>query len=650
MAARTDRKLAAILAADVVGYSRLVGDDEAGTIARLKALRKEFIEPLIAEYHGRVVKLMGDGALVEFASAVDAVECAVAIQNGVAERAAAVSEDRRIQFRIGINVGDIIVEDGDILGDGVNVAARLEGLAEPGGICLARSVYNQVKGKLAVAFEPMGEHRVKNIAEPVETFRVAPNGVAIAPVAGRPAVLSGRTTRWAVPALGALVAVAVLGGIWHFWPGEAPPPESRPGIAVLPFDNLSGDEATGRLADGITEDIITDLARFRDLDVIARNSTGVYKGKPVDIREVGKDLNVGYVLEGSIQRQDGNMRVTGQLIDATTGAHVWSERWDRPADDVFAVQTEVAEKVAASLGGALTMGQVTRAELQRAKRLRPSDLTAYDYFQLGKESKATISNIDQGIEYLTKAVTLDPQLARAYSVRAWLYNFSIMFGADAATGLKHMFADAEKAVALDPQDCESVATLAFVRLYQARWEEAESQFRSSVEMCPANSHVLILVASGFSFMGKAEEGAGLADRALRLDPRMTPANLTGVKDAYYMARRYEDTIAAVDRMPEEQRTRDSWVFLTVSYARLGRTHEAAEAKAKLLKAFPSVSAERMLNEDYVYARQEDEDLFVDGFRVAGLPVCMTREEIAQFPSLNPGPECQAERAKEVVKS
>ena len=219
-----------------------------------------------------------------------------------------------------------------------------------------------------------------------------------------------------------LVALVVLGGVWRFWPG-APPAEGRPGIAVLPFNNFGGDEATGRLADGITEDIITDLARFRDLDVIARNSTEVYKGKPVDVRQVGKDLNVGYVLEGSIQRQGDNVRVTGQLIDAGTGAHVWSERWDRPAEDMFAVQTEVAEKVAAALGGDLTMGQITRAELQRAKRLRPNDLTAYDYFQLGKESKATVSNIDPGIDYLTKAVALDPQLARAYSVRAMAPQF-----------------------------------------------------------------------------------------------------------------------------------------------------------------------------------------------------------------------------------
>jgi TolB-like protein/class 3 adenylate cyclase len=507
MAPRVERKLAAILAADVVGYSRLVGADEAGTIARLKALRKEFIEPMVAEYRGRMVKLTGDGALVEFASAVDAVECAVAIQNGVAERQAAEPEDRRIAFRIGINLGDIIVEDGDILGDGVNIAARLEGLAEPGGICVARTVYNHVRNKLVLPFEPMGTHRVKNIAEPVEVWRVALDGVATVRAARRFPARSWPTAPWLIPGLVAPLALVFIGGVWHFWPAS-PPPKGRPAIAVLPFANLGGDEAIGRLADGITEDIITDLARFHDLDVIARNSTEVYKGKPVDIRQVGKDLNVGYVLEGSIQRQDESVRVTGQLIDADTGAHVWSDRWDRPTNDIFAVQTEVGEQVAAALGGDLTMGQISRAELQRAKRLRPNDLTAYDYFQLGKESKATFSNIDQGIDYLTKAVALDPQLARAYSVRAWLHNFSIAFGADAAAALKQMIADAEKAVALDPQDCESRATLAYARgLYQSRWAEAEAQFRSSVEMCPANSHTLILAASGFAAIGKAKEPA-----------------------------------------------------------------------------------------------------------------------------------------------
>jgi adenylate cyclase len=307
MAARTDRKLAAILAADVVGYSRLVGDDEAGTIARLKALRKEFIEPLIAEYHGRVVKLMGDGALVEFASAVDAVECAAAIQKGVAEREAGIEETRRLAFRIGINVGDIIVEDGDILGDGVNVAARLEGLAEPGGICIARNVWNQVKAKLALPFEPMGEHRVKNIAEPVTVYRVNLDVPGRTP--GRRPTWKQRRWQAAAAALVLLLALGA-GGAWYKLrtlpeamsavgtgvqaaaAKPALPLPDKPSIAILPFKNLSGDPKQERLAGDITEDVITDLARFRELFVIARNSTEVYKGKGVDVRQVARDLGV----------------------------------------------------------------------------------------------------------------------------------------------------------------------------------------------------------------------------------------------------------------------------------------------------------------------------------------------------------------------
>jgi len=378
VAPRLDRRLAAIMAVDVVGYSRLVGVDEAGTLARVKAHRVELAEPLIGEHHGRVVKLTGDGALAEFGSAVDAVECAVAIQAGVAKREATESDERRIRYRIGINIGDIVLEDGDIFGEGVNVAARLEALADPGGICVSRTVYNHVRNKVGLTFESMGEHKVKNIAEPIEIFRVVANGTETA-ARLRPLRSGARMTHWLMPTVAALLLLVFIGGLWHFWP-SAPPPKGRPAIAVLPFENLGGDEATGRLADGITEDIITDLARFRDLDVIARNSTEVYKGRPVDVRQVGNDLNVGYVLEGSIQRQGDSMRVTGQLIDSGTGAHVWSDRWDRPTADVFAVQTEVAEQVAAALGGDLTMGQITRAEVQRAKRLRPNDLTAYDYF------------------------------------------------------------------------------------------------------------------------------------------------------------------------------------------------------------------------------------------------------------------------------
>jgi TolB-like protein/class 3 adenylate cyclase len=461
-APRMDRKLAAIMAVDVVGYSRLVGADEAGTLARVKAHRKELAEPLIAEHHGRVVKLTGDGALVEFASAVDAVECAVALQAGMAEREAAEPEARRIRYRIGINIGDIVLEDGDIFGDGVNVAARLEGLAEPGGICIARNVYNQVKAKLDLAFEPMGEHRVKNIAEPVTVYRVLPGPGAMAKT--RPMAIARALRRYRPAVIAAAVVLLLVAGATVGWyalwqPGE-PLPADQPSIAVLPFDNLSGDAATGRLADGTTEDIITDLARFAYLDVIARNSTLPYKDKPVDVRQIGKELNVRYVLEGSIQRQADRVRVTAQLIDAAAGAHVWSERWDRPAQDLFAVQTELAESVANRIGG---HGLVEAAGRETAKRKRPENLTAYDLYLLGIEAKhrLTEESLQEAVRLFQRALELDPQLARAWTGLAWAYVLTANFGGpDRAVLIQKQLDAARRAVQLDPMDAEAHCALA----------------------------------------------------------------------------------------------------------------------------------------------------------------------------------------------
>ena len=311
--ARVERRLSAILAADVVGYSRLMERDEAGTFERLKRLRKELIEPILARYGGRFVDLKGDGAIVEFGSVISAVEAAVEIQRAMLTQDPDLPKSERIRYRIGINLGDVIVADDTIYGDGVNVAARIEALCEPGGVWLSRSVYNQVRGKLDLALVPSGLHQVKNISEAVETFRVALDGVE--PAAPRPTATRPRARRWLLPAAGALITLVLAAGAWFFWPGSRHPRRS-PRIAVLPFTNMGGDEPTGRLADGLTEDMITDLAHFRDLDVIARNSVEVYKGKPVDIRQVGKALDVRYVLEGSIQRQADRVRVTAQLIDA----------------------------------------------------------------------------------------------------------------------------------------------------------------------------------------------------------------------------------------------------------------------------------------------------------------------------------------------
>jgi TolB-like protein/class 3 adenylate cyclase len=405
-----ERRLAAILAADVVGYSRLVGADEAGTIARLRALRKEFIEPTVGEYRGRVVKLVGDGALVEFASAVDAVECAVAIQNGVAERQAGEREDRRIAFRIGINLGDIIVEDGDILGDGVNVAARLEGLAEPGGIWVARNVHNQVEAKLDLAFEPMGDHRVKNIAKPIAVYRVCPgprSAAAMGPGALAWALRGHRLAAIGAAAVAVLLVAGAGGAAWYaLWRPSAPPPATvaqgagggpaktkpalplpdKPSIVVLPFRNLSGEAEQAYFADAITEDIVTGLARFRHLFVISSNSSFRYKGQTVDIKEVGRELGVRFALQGSVRRSEDRLRITVQLIDATKDEQLWGEIYDRDltATDLFAVQDAITQQVLATLGG--VHGMLAGSVSGIAKTKPTDNLEAYELYFLGTKS------------------------------------------------------------------------------------------------------------------------------------------------------------------------------------------------------------------------------------------------------------------------
>src|ERR1700730_1976636 len=341
---RVERRLAAILAADVAGYSRLIGNDEEGTLAALKSCRRELIDPKIAEYRGRIVKSTGDGTLVEFASAVDAVRCAVEVQRAMANRNANLPEGRRIEFRIGINVGDIVSDEGDIFGDGVNVAARLEGLSEPSGICVSGRVHEDVQGKLDVSFEDAGEQQLKNISRPVKVFRVRPETTTV-----RPAVsLSSRT---------------------------------RPSIAVLPFQNMSGDTEQDYFADGMVEEIITALSRLRWLFVVAHNSSFTYKGRPVDVRQVGRELGVRYVLEGSVRRSASRVRITGQLIDTATRAHLWADRFDGGLEDIFDLQDQVTASVVSAIAPKLE-----QAEIERAKRKPTESLDSYDYYLRGMAS------------------------------------------------------------------------------------------------------------------------------------------------------------------------------------------------------------------------------------------------------------------------
>jgi TolB-like protein/class 3 adenylate cyclase len=666
MAPRAERKLAAVLAADVVGYSRLMSVDENGTHARLKALRKEFIEPRIAEHHGRVVKLTGDGALVEFASAVDAIECAALVQQGIAERNAGIADDEQIRFRIGINIGDIILEDGDIYGDGVNVAARLETLAEPGGICIARNVYNQVKNKVAFGFEPQGEHQVKNIPEPVTVYRVI---IDPGPLAKTLGLKRAGTPRWRLAAFAAAGAVMVLalgaGGGWYaLWPPPSSPPSlqataggaadekpalplpDKPSIAVLPFENLSGDPKQERLAGGITEDIITDLSRFRDFFVIVRNSTEVYKGKPIDVRQVARELGVQYVLEGSLQAENDRVRITAQLIDATTGNHVWSERYDRPLDDLFAVQDEVTRLIAASIGG--YGGAVARAG-QQATRKPPHNVRAYDYYLLAAEHRQRITKEgnEQSRQLSQEAIKVDPGFARAYIGLAQTHHDEIDFvwTTSRQVSMDNWHRAIQKAISLDPSDSEAHLSLAIYYSYENEFDRSLVQLEEAVELNPNNADVLSKAGGNLlPWLGRPEEGVELVERAKRLNPHHPNWYYNQQRNAYFFARQFEKAIAA-SKSKRDPETPYGLIILAMSYAQLGRHGEAAAAAAEAVQQYPDYSAERELSDGGGFARETELNLFLDGNRKAGLPICATEAQLAKYPDMKRLPACEAERAK-----
>ena len=481
-----ERRLAAILAADVVGYSKLVEADEAGTLAAIRRLRAEVVDPLLAKHHGRIVKLMGDGTIAEFGSVVDAVCCAVAVQKETRAAQADVVAERRITFRIGVNLGDVVVEGDDLLGDGVNVAARLEQLCDPGGVLISGTAFDHLRGRLDLPLDDAGEQHVKNISRPVRTYRVRLEG------SGQPWRLRARQHIGRLRYAAAILVVLGLAGAGYWWMHPIEKAEAKPSIAVLPFDNMGGDEATGRLADGITEDIITDLARFRELDVIARNSTEAYSGKAVDVRQVGKDLNVGYVMEGSIQREGDQIRVTAQLIATADGSHSWSQRWDRPAGDVFAVQTEIADHVANALGG---HGVIFSESRTAAKRKRPADLQAYDLYILSVEADlvGTESSYEKGLAYIDAAIARDPDLARAYIQKGWLLFHLAAFRNNWNETFVELESLARTAISIDPNDATSQAFLALAvgslgrnaeaAEASARANSVEPRFRRRAELC-----------------------------------------------------------------------------------------------------------------------------------------------------------------------
>jgi TolB-like protein/class 3 adenylate cyclase len=531
-----ERRLAAIMAADVVGYSRLIRADEEGTIAALKALRADLIDPTLHQHNGRIVKLMGDGMLAEFASVVDAVRAAVAIQVAVAEHNTDSPNDKRIEFRVGINLGDVVIDGDDIHGDGVNVAARLEGIAEPGGICISSSAHEQVRDKMDIAFDDMGEVEVKNIVRPVRMFRVLREGETVAQ-----AVRPKPRLRIAAAAV-ALVILITGGGLW-WWqsrPDFEPADPAKmaftlpkvPSIAVLPFDNLSGDPAQDYFADGMSEDLITDLSKLSGLFVISRNSSFSYKGQQVKVRQVAEELGVRYVLEGSVRRAGDEVRINAQLIDATTGGHLWAERYDGSLADVFDLQDEVTTKIVAALAVNLTAGEQAERVLAET-----TDPRAYDAFLQGRAHyrRWNIDAFGKAVPFFKRALELDPGYSHAHAALAAIYWQSWRRwgerGKEWPPGMGVKQANyyvaldiakehLEKAMRLPTPLAHQVA--AKMHLKGRRYEEAIAEAKRAVVHDPGDADAQATLAYVLVFGGEAQQAAAAIARAMRLDPHYPP--------------------------------------------------------------------------------------------------------------------------------
>ncbi|MER9487204.1 adenylate/guanylate cyclase domain-containing protein [Mesorhizobium sp. M0563] len=631
-----NRKLLAILAADMVGYSTAIEIDEAGTIGRLTAIRADVTDTAIALHQGRIVKLLGDGALVVFDSVVDAVICAAEIQKAVAVRNGGLPEHERIVFRIGINLGDVALVDGDVYGDGVNIAARLQQLADPGGVIVSGTAFDHLQGKLDWPLDFAGEQQVKNINRPVRMYRLRLDGKP----ARRP--LLGMMPRWARTAAAAIVVLALAGG-GTWWVFQPAPLGAKPSIAVLPFNNYGGDEATGRLADGLTEDIITDLAQFPELDVVARNSTQAYKGKSLDVRQVASALDVGYVLEGSIQRLGGRLRITAQLIDAKTGNHLWSERWDRPAEDVFAVQTEIAEQVTNRLGNGV--GLIQGAGRAAAKRKRPDNLTVYDYYLLGTEriEKITVADEEEAIRLLNLAVELDPGFARAWVELYHAHNILAGFGINPESEIKAAADVAERAVRLDPSDAEAHAVFGMSLKDKGDNARAKVELDTALRLAPGSAEILTFYSGFAAGFDEPERGAQLVDQVIRLDPNYPMWATAFYSTAYFMAGRYEDALKMLERKTPDNYGKGGWVVRSSSFAALGRIDEANASVRETLKRYPDLTVEGMVNEFSL--SKTERGRFIETMPLAGFPACAKTGSLAKLAKPVRLPECEAGEAQ-----
>jgi adenylate cyclase len=616
------RKLTAILSADVEGYSRLMGEDEDATIRTLTAYR-ELMSTLIQKHRGRVVDSPGDNLLAEFLSVVDAVRCAVEIQEELRVRNAELPENRRMHFRIGINLGDVVEEEERIYGDGINIAARVEGLAEGGGICISGTVYDSIKNKLSLSYESLGEHTVKNIKEPVRVYRMRVGPEAAVPPKPQP---------WRKAALAAVVVLIVAVGawaVWHFYLRPPPiepasvkrmahPLPEKPSIAVMPFENMSEDTKQEYFSDGLTEEIITALAKVPKLFVIARNSTFTYKGKAVKVNQVAEELGVRYVLEGSVRKAGDRVRITAQLIDAIKGHHLWAERYDRELKDIFTVQDEITKKIITALQVELTDGELARLSAKGTENLQ-----AYLKLLQGRGQFYTITkegNV-QARSLFEEAVALDPEYAPAYLYVGVTHWMDIMLGSSKSPkeSLKQAFEFIKKSIALDESHPWAHTQLGWLYVMTKQYDKGIAECERAITLAPNSANAHIWMSLVFMVVGRREESVQYAEQALRLDPLPEHWYFRQMGSAYSFVGRYEEAIAfykkALQRAPNDILTH---LNLTRTYSWAGRLEEARAQADEILRINPKYSLEQAAKTSF-YKKQTDRERYLDALRKAGLP-------------------------------
>jgi adenylate cyclase len=586
------RKLAAILAADVVGYSRLAGADEDRTLARLRALRSDLIDPAVAVHNGRVVKRTGDGVLAEFRSVVEAVRCAIEMQSGMLERNAGVAPDRRIEFRIGVHLGDVVEEaDGDLMGDGVNIAARLEGIAKPGAISLSEDAYRQVRARLDFAVTDLGETHLKNIAEPVRVYSLQ---VGV-PAQARPAPQSAP-------------------------PERAPPPApQKPSIAVLAFNNLSGDAEQEYFSDGISEDIITDLSTLSDLHVVARNSSFVYKKAAVSVAEVAKALGVRYVLEGSVRKAGNRVRVTAQLIDSTSGGHLWASRFDRDLTDIFAIQDELTKEIVSALKLKLTAG-----EQSRLGQRREISVEAFELFLRGRERvwAATRGGNIGARDLLGRAVAIEPQYAAAHAVIAMTHviDYANGYSSNPEESLRIGFELAQRTVAMDEAEPAGHIALGMAYLWRRDLDRGQAEAARALALSPNSTDGLRSTAVIQIYAGDPAGALENLDAYMKLDPHYPEITLQFVADARFALGEYQEAIAVLDqRLARNPQSETAYALLASCYGMLGRPEECQAAWAQALRVNPELSMERR-RRVMPFRNPEDFERRVEGLRKGGVAV------------------------------